>query len=59
MLTLRVTFPDGSQREIPARRRLTERLEEPATSSLGWEPVPDPEWWFVNGRTGWRAEPRF
>lgn len=59
MLTLRVTFPDGSQRDIPARRRLTESLDESETSSLGWEPVPDPEWWFVNGRTGWRAEPRF
>jgi hypothetical protein len=59
MLTLRVTFPDGSQREIPARRRLTESLDEPGAPNPEWEPVPDPEWWFVNGRVGWRAEPRF
>ena len=59
MLTLSVTFPDGTQRDIPARRRLEDGSDESETSSPGWEPVSDPEWWFVNGRTGWRAEPRF
>ena len=42
MLTLRVTFPDGSQRDIPARCRLTDGSDEPEVyANAGWEPVPN------------------
>ena len=50
MLTLRVTFPDGSQRDIPARWRLTDGSDEPeAYANAGWEPVPDREWRLLTG----------
>jgi hypothetical protein len=56
-MTLSVTFPDGSIRDVPSALR-------PVHDPLGAAPfrhVPldcDPRWRFVEGAAGWEARPR-
>ncbi|WP_066696571.1 hypothetical protein [Sphingobium amiense] len=56
-MTISVTFPDGSIRDVPSALR-------PVHDPLGATPfrhVPldcDARWRFVEGATGWEAHPR-
>jgi hypothetical protein len=59
MKTVKVTFPDGSVRDCPARERLLESKEIPPGPPQSYlEPIPTPEWRFNAVIGGWVASAR-
>lgn len=59
MATVKVTFPDGSIQDVPARKRVVEsRQLQISSARVQLEPVPNLQWRFKSEIGGWRAEPR-
>jgi hypothetical protein len=59
MRTVKVTFPDGEQRDVPAIERIIESREiPPRPPRVELEPAPDTEWRFTPVVGGWIAQPR-
>lgn len=56
-MTISVTFPDGSIRDVPSALR---PVHDPI-GAIPFRQVPldcDPRWVFVEGAAGWAARPR-
>lgn len=56
MATVKVTFPDGSVRDWPARQHMIPSREiPPREASIKLVPIDDAEWTFSAVVGGWRA----
>lgn len=59
MKTVKVTFPDGSTRDVPARERLVpDNQIPPGNPRFELEPAYDPDWEFFPVIGDWRARER-
>lgn len=55
-MTVKVTFPDGSEREVPSRTKVQQSREIPDTGpTFSEEPLPDPDYEFYKVIGAWRA----